>query len=154
MERAIQRIAWIKYLAQVLGRVHASAEYFRGIRKWAALPTPTRSNVQKSWLSATCSPAHRRTPRATTGKLRCLVYTGTSKGNTRGQSDFLRIHSDWLRDGRDPWGNYGKIVPPIYEGHEQTRGGDTSTRAPSASSDAASGATSPRKQPLNTEVAA
>ena len=68
--------------------------------------------------------------------------------------DFLRIHSDWLRDGRDPWGNYGKIVPPIYEGHEQTRGGDTSTRAPSASSDAASGATSPRKQPLNTEVAA
>ena len=82
------------------------------------------------------------------------VYQNKQGGYSWAIKDFLRIHSDWLRDGRDPWGNYGKIVPPIYEGHEQTRGGDTSTRAPSASSDAASGATSPRKQPLNTEVAA
>ena len=65
--------------------------------------------------------------------------------------DFLRIQSDWLRDGRDPWKNYGKIEQPIYEGHEQMRGGDTSTRATRASSDASSGATTPRGHP---EVAA
>ena len=33
--------------------------------------------------------------------------------------DFLRIHNDWSRDGRDPWGNYGEIVPPVYDGLDQ-----------------------------------
>ncbi len=26
--------------------------------------------------------------------------------------DFLDIHDDWSRNKRDPWGNYGEIVPP------------------------------------------
>ena len=64
--------------------------------------------------------------------------------------DFLRIHNDWSRDGRDPWGNYGEIVPPVYDGRERTRGGGA--RATRAKADAASETPTPRR--LNTEVAA